>query len=43
MNCPVCGGERSELGVLGRLRWFRCRACGWEWSKRIRRCVAKIA
>lgn len=32
MTCPTCGGEPILMGCLGDLDWFRCRACGWEWS-----------
>ena len=35
--CPLCGGEGHELGVLGPARWFRCRACGGEFHKQVRR------
>lgn len=28
-QCPACGGDEAwEIGVLGILRWFRCRSCG---------------
>lgn len=30
MECPVCGGELTVLGILGRLLWCRCRNCGME-------------
>lgn len=27
--CPVCDSEEfTELGVLGRIHWVRCRHCG---------------
>lgn len=29
--CPRCGSPfASVLGRLGRLLWFRCRACGFD-------------
>ena len=28
--CAACGGELEELGVLGNLRHYRCRACGMD-------------
>lgn len=30
--CPVCGGVGVMLGFMGKLIWFRCRYCGWEFS-----------
>jgi len=36
MHCPLCGGEGMLLGVLGLLRWFRCRNCGMDFNKRIK-------
>ena len=35
--CPACSGPGVELGTLGRLRWYRCRNCGMEFSTRFRR------
>ena len=32
MMCPQCHGLGCLLGRLGRLVWYRCRACGWEFS-----------
>lgn len=32
-ECPNCGGEGSELGSLGKLRHFRCRNCGGDFSQ----------
>ena len=32
--CPVCGGYSTLLGRLGRMLWFRCRACGLEWNEK---------
>ncbi len=27
--CDVCGGHVfSSLGIIGRVRWIRCRECG---------------
>lgn len=31
-ECPACGGEGTELGSLGALTWFRCRACGIDFN-----------
>jgi len=28
-----CGGLGVLMGVLGRLVWYRCRDCGWEFSR----------
>jgi hypothetical protein len=33
-KCPMCKGPGVLLGVLGLLRWFRCRDCGMDWNKR---------
>ena len=41
-RCPMCGGEGILLGALRALRWFRCRACGIEWSKRFRNRVRPL-
>jgi hypothetical protein len=36
--CQCCGStEFTLLGVLGFLKWLRCRACGMEFSRAIRR------
>ena len=32
--CPVCPGRGMVLGQLGRLRWYRCRDCGIDFSRR---------
>ena len=32
-RCPVCPGQGSLLGRLGRLRWFRCRDCGMDFNR----------
>jgi transposase-like protein len=34
VTCPACGGTAGLLGVLGRLRWYVCRACGMQFSRR---------
>lgn len=31
-NCPICGGEPTCLGTLGRITWLRCRRCGWDYQ-----------
>lgn len=28
-SCPMCFGEGALMGKLGKLKWFRCRRCGW--------------
>lgn len=35
-SCPFCGGPGVLLGVLGLLRWLRCRYCGMDFNKRRR-------
>jgi len=30
--CPRCGGPGVPMGTLGKLEWFRCRNCGWDFS-----------
>lgn len=32
-TCRLCGGLLYLLGVLGKLKWYRCRHCGMEFSK----------
>ena len=43
VRCPACqltqNTNAALLGTLGRLRWFRCRYCGWEWDHPARRAV----
>jgi hypothetical protein len=31
--CPVCLGLGVPMGALGRLEWFRCRHCGYEFNR----------
>jgi len=31
--CPMCSGEGALLGPMGSLNWFRCRHCGWDFSR----------
>jgi len=31
-RCPICEGEGWSIGFLGFLHWFRCRACGMDFS-----------
>lgn len=33
-TCPACPGRGMVLGKLGRLRWYRCRDCGIDFSRR---------
>lgn len=36
MHCPVCDSDAvALLGVLGRVYWYRCRRCGWDFSQRL--------
>lgn len=37
VTCKLCGGIGVLLGRLGFLRWFRCRNCGMEFNRKIRR------
>lgn len=32
--CPLCDGDGWLLGILGKLRWFRCRQCGVDFSQK---------
>lgn len=32
MECPICGGDGTELGSLGWRLHFRCRDCGMDYS-----------
>lgn len=38
--CPACGndepGAAKYLGALGRLDWFRCISCGWDFPAEVR-------
>jgi hypothetical protein len=36
-RCPMCQGPAIRLGVLGLLKWFRCRDCGLEFHRPVRR------
>jgi len=36
-RCPMCNGPGIMLGILGMLRWFTCRDCGWEFRRKVRR------
>lgn len=29
-------GAGEVLGILGLLKWLRCRSCGVQWSRKIR-------
>jgi hypothetical protein len=31
-DCPMCQEQVGFMGWLGRLKWFRCLFCGWEFS-----------
>lgn len=50
MPCLQCSSsERTALGRLGYLNWFRCRACGWDYSTgrkptpRVGKCILEQA
>jgi hypothetical protein len=32
-TCPACDGEGAPLGALGSLTYYRCRACGMDFSR----------
>lgn len=32
--CPLCNGEASELGRLGKRTHYRCNECGGQFSMR---------
>lgn len=34
-ECPACHNDGVELGTLGRLQWYRCRACGFEFHGQV--------
>ena len=36
MRCQLCRGLLMLLGVLGHLKWFRCRNCGMQFSREIK-------
>lgn len=42
-TCPWCGHPEGGqiLGVLGLLTWFRCRYCGGQFSKTVKRRASK--
>lgn len=42
-ECSACGGALQSLGVLGRVAWFRCRACGLEQSREVSELGAAFA
>lgn len=33
--CPMCDGDGVELGRLGNLMHYRCRACGMDFNRRV--------
>ena len=37
LTCQLCGGTLMLLGQLGRLAWYRCRHCGFDFSKEFKR------
>ena len=36
-TCSMCGGHLEKLGELGSKAWYRCRNCGMEFSKDIKK------
>jgi hypothetical protein len=36
-RCRLCGGALALLGDLGSLRWLRCRNCGMDFCRKLRR------
>ena len=36
-ECPVCGGPLMALGGLGNMMHYRCRDCGSECSRDVRK------
>jgi transposase-like protein len=44
MKCPQCSEANDvPIGVFGRLRHYRCRACGWVYNNLATRNRAKPA
>jgi rubredoxin len=31
--CPMCDEANPPMGMLGKRLWYRCRACGMQWSR----------
>jgi len=31
-ECPLCSGQGTLLGILGRIEWARCRNCGADFQ-----------
>jgi tRNA(Ile2) C34 agmatinyltransferase TiaS len=31
--CPMCNGPGVVIGSWGRLTYFRCRNCGWDFTQ----------
>jgi len=36
LECPQCQYDATVLGTLGRTTHYRCRACGWQFSRTAR-------
>ena len=36
VDCPTCGGLGGLLGGLGKRFWFRCEACGMDFSREVK-------
>lgn len=39
-RCPACDGTSYLLGSLGHTRHYRCRDCGWDFSRTPKRPIA---
>ena len=37
LGCKQCGGELCALGSLGSVQWFRCRRCGYDQPRKVRK------
>lgn len=33
--CRLCGGMLELLGILGRVEWVKCKACGLKEGRKI--------
>jgi len=42
-NCKLCGGPLLFLGKLGTMKWFRCRNCGMEFCRKVKKSKGEVA
>lgn len=35
-ECPACGEINLQMGILGKVTWYRCRYCGMEYNGGVR-------